>query len=65
LQGRQILGEALQHFQDRVTVPRNTSRHITGSDAAMRVKSRKPEAEKLITSDFSVSSRSVAVPTIV
>ena len=29
---------------------RNTSRHITGSEAAMRVKSRKPPAENLITS---------------
>jgi hypothetical protein len=30
---------------------RNTSRHIVGSEAAMRVKSRKPPAENLITSD--------------
>ena len=29
---------------------RNTSRHIVGSDAAMRVKSRKPPAEYLMTS---------------
>ena len=29
---------------------RNTSRHMTGSEAAMRVKSRKPPAENLITS---------------
>ena len=30
---------------------RNTSRHIVGSEAAMRVKSRKPPAENFITSD--------------
>ena len=30
---------------------RNTSRHMVGSEAAMRVKSRKPPAENLITSD--------------
>ena len=28
------------------------SRHITGSEAAMRVKSRKPPAENLMTSDL-------------
>ena len=31
---------------------RNTSRHMVGSEAAMRVKSRKPPAENLITSEF-------------
>ena len=31
---------------------RKTSRHIVGSDAAIRVKSRKPPAENLITSDL-------------
>src|SRR3546814_19043055 len=30
---------------------RNTSRHMVGSDAAMRVKSRKPPEEYLMTSD--------------
>jgi len=43
---------------------KNTSRHITGSDAAMRVKSWKPDAENLMTSFFSSSLRSLAVPTI-
>ena len=43
---------------------RNTSRHIVGSDAAMRVKSRKPPAENLITSDSATFSRSAAVPTM-
>ena len=43
---------------------RNTSRHMTGSDAAMRVKSRNPEAENLMTSDSVTSSRSAAVPTM-
>ena len=44
---------------------RNTSRHIVGSEAAMRVKSRKPPAEYLMTSDWVTSSMSDAVPTIV
>ena len=44
---------------------KNTSRHITGSLAAMRVKSRKPPAEYLITSLSVTSSNSLAVPTIV
>ena len=37
---------------------------IAGSLDAIRVKSRKPEAENLITSDWEISSRSEAVPTI-
>ncbi len=37
---------------------RKTSRHIVGSDAAMRVKSRKPPAENFITSDCVTVSRS-------
>jgi hypothetical protein len=44
---------------------RNTSRHIVGSDAAMRVKSRKPPAEYLMTSLCVTASRSDAVPTMV
>jgi hypothetical protein len=43
---------------------RKTSRHIVGSEAAMRVKSRKPPAENLITSDCVTVSRSAAVPTM-
>ena len=43
---------------------RKTSRHIVGSEAAMRVKSRKPPAEYLITSLSVTCSRSSAVPTI-
>ena len=43
---------------------RNTSRHIVGSDAAMRVKSRKPPAENFITSDCVTVSSSSAVPTM-
>ena len=51
LQRRQVLGEPPQHLDARpVLLLRNTSRHIVGSDAAMRVKSRKPPAENLITS---------------
>ena len=41
---------------------RHTSRHITGSEAARRVKSRKPEAEYLMTSLSVTVSRSSAVP---
>src|SRR5437879_4656507 len=44
---------------------RNTSRHIVGSDAAMRVKSRKPPAENFITSDDVTCASSSAVPTMV
>src|SRR6185295_13153096 len=40
---------------------RNTSRHIVGSEAAMRVKSRKPPAANLITSPLMSDSRSTAV----
>ena len=43
---------------------RNTSRHIVGSDAAMRVKSRNPPAENSTTSERVASSRSEAVPTM-
>jgi hypothetical protein len=43
---------------------RNTSRHMTGSDAAMRVKSRKPPAEYLITSELVTCSMSAAVVTM-
>src|SRR5262245_47548943 len=43
---------------------RKTSRHIVGSDAAMRVKSRKPPAENLVTSDCVTSPRCAAVPTM-
>ena len=43
---------------------RKTSRHMTGSDAAIRVKSRKPPAEYLNTSDSVTDSRSAAVPTM-
>ena len=43
---------------------RKTSRHMVGSEAARRVKSRKPPAENLITSDWVTSSRSSAVPTM-
>jgi len=43
---------------------RNTSRHMVGSDAAMRVKSRNPEAENLMTSARTLSSMSAAVPTM-
>src|SRR5262245_58719526 len=43
---------------------RKTSRHMIGSDAAMRVKSRKPPAEYLITSELVTSSRSAAVATM-
>jgi hypothetical protein len=43
---------------------RKTSRHITGSEAAMRVKSRKPPAEYLMTSDLVTVCRSAAVPTM-
>jgi hypothetical protein len=38
---------------------------MIGFDAAMRVKSRKPEAENLMTSRWVVSSSPVAVPTMV
>jgi hypothetical protein len=41
------------------------SRHMIGSDAAIRVKSRKPLAENFITSARSLASRSAAVPTMV
>ena len=44
---------------------RNTSRHMTGSLAAMRVKSRKPVAAKRSTSLRLSSSRASAVPQIV
>ena len=44
---------------------RNTSRHMVGSEAAMRVKSRKPPAENFITSDCVTPSSSSAVPTMV
>ena len=44
---------------------RKMSRHITGSLAAMRVKSRKPEAAKRSTSWRLSSARSSAVPQIV
>ena len=40
------------------------SRHMVGSDAAIRVKSRKPLAEYLITSPCVTVSRSAAVPTM-
>ena len=43
---------------------RNTSRHMVGSEAAMRVKSRKPPAENFSTSERSESSSSAAVPTM-
>jgi len=43
---------------------RKTSRHMVGSEAAMRVKSRKPPAEYLMTSDSVTVARSSAVPTI-
>ena len=42
----------------------NTSRHITGSDAAIRVKSLNPPALYLITSLCVTASKSAAVPTI-
>ena len=38
---------------------------MVGFDAAIRVKSRKPPAEYLITSPRVICSRSEAVPTIV
>ena len=38
---------------------RQTSRHMVGSDAARRVKSRKPEAEYLMTSDLVTASQVV------
>ena len=44
---------------------RKMSRHMIGLEAAMRVKSRKPEAENLMTSRWVCSSRPVAVPTMV
>ena len=44
---------------------RKMSRHITGSDAAMRVKSRKPEAANCSTSCRVSPSRSSAVPQMV
>ena len=44
---------------------RNTSRHIVGSDAAMRVKSRNPPAENFSTSERVTVCSSSAVPTIV
>jgi hypothetical protein len=43
---------------------RKTSRHMTGSEAAMRVKSRKPPAENLITSVSVTRSRCRAVLTM-
>src|SRR5438067_9284316 len=44
---------------------RNTSRHMIGSEAAIRVKSRKPPAENFITSDEVTCPSSSAVLTIV
>ena len=44
---------------------RKTSRHMVGSDAAMRVKSRKPPAEYCSTSERVTAESSSAVPTIV
>jgi hypothetical protein len=44
---------------------RNTSRHMVGSEAAMRVKSVKPPAAYLNTSVRACSSRSATVPTMV
>ena len=61
----QILVEGAEHLQHRVLVGRNTSRHMVGSDAAMRVKSRKPPAENFITSDCVTPASSSAVPTMV
>ncbi len=57
-------GGALQgaHLTQHASV---TSIHITGSDAAMRVKSRNPDAENRITSFFNCCSKSTAVPTMV
>jgi len=45
------LVEASEHFQPLLVVSRKTSRHIVGSEAAMRVKSRKPPAENCSTSE--------------
>jgi hypothetical protein len=44
---------------------RNTSRHMVGSEAAMRVKTRKPPAENFSTSDRVTVCNSSAVPTMV
>ena len=44
---------------------RNTSRHMVGSEAAMRVKSRKPPAENFSTSERVTVCNSSAVPTMV
>ncbi len=46
-------------------LPSSTSRHMVGSEAAMRVKSVKPPAAYLNTSVRASSSRSATVPTIV
>ncbi len=48
-----------------VNKDKKTSRHIVGSDAAIRVKSRKPAAEYFITSLSVTFPKSSATPTIV
>jgi len=50
-QRRQILGEARQHLQDRIAVGKKRVAPELGIGRAIRVKSRKPPAENLMTSD--------------
>ena len=45
LQREDLLGEPAEDVERRVRLFRKTSRHIVGSEAAMRVKSRNPAAE--------------------
>ena len=63
LQRGQIFAKWLSISSTASLFYRKTSRHIVGSDAAMRVESRNPPAENLITSDCVTSSRSAAAPT--
>src|SRR5688572_20539904 len=64
LQRSEIFGNRASISRIASLLCKQTSRHMVGSDAARRVKSRKPEAEYLITSDFVTVSRSSAVPTM-
>ena len=62
---REVFVEAASISSTASLLARNTSRHIVGSDAAMRVKSRKPPAENFSTSERVTSPSSSAVPTMV